>query len=389
MGTHRPQVVIIGGGIVGSFVAYFLKILGFDGDVVVIERDPSYQQSSTALSAASIRTQFGCSINLQMSLFGADVLRQSAELFGVGFDVGFTERGYLIVGPPELAVERRAAAQQQNLLGADIAAMDPQQLHAQFPWLRVDDLGVGTFGMRHEGWFDAWSLLRAVQSAARARDVRFHRATAIGIETNGARAVRVATDDATLDADWIVNAAGAWSAILMRPLGIDLPIEPRKRTVFRLRAPVATHNFPMLFDSSGAWIRPEGDGFIAGIAPPLLNDPDASGDFEADWGLLDEMLWPALAHRVPALESLRATAAWAGHYEYNTLDHNGVIGPHDEIPNLLFAAGFSGHGVMHSPATGRGIAEWIIHGAYRSLDLSPLGYARVRTRTPLSETVVY
>lgn len=390
MAENHDTTVVIGGGIIGSFVGYFLRILGYTGDVIVLERDPSYQHSSTALSAASIRTQFGCDINLQMSLFGAEVLRACRTLFGPEADVGFVERGYLIVGEAAGAQQRLEAARKQNQLGADIEVLDQEALSTRFPWLNVEDLEVATFGARDEGWFDAWSLLRAVQAAARSRQVNYRRANAVGIEVLGSRAVAVTTADGVrIRADWVVNAAGAWSAALVQPLGIRLPIEPRKRTVFRLNAPLEAADFPMLFDSSGAWMRPEGSGFIAGIAPSEPNDVNAENDFEADWSLLEGLLWPALAHRVPALEALRATSAWAGHYEYNFLDHNGVIGAHSEIANLLFACGFSGHGLMHAPATGRGIAELVVHGAYQALDLSPLGYARILAGRPLYETIVY
>jgi glycine/D-amino acid oxidase-like deaminating enzyme len=145
----------------------------------------------------------------------------------------------------------------------------------------------------------------------------------------------------------------------------------------------------MLFDTSGTWIRPEGEGFICGIAPDPENDPDAYDDFEPDYDLFDEKIWMNLAKRVPGLESLRMTAAWAGHYEINTFDHNGIVGPHDEIKNLMFATGFSGHGVMQAPAAGRGIAELICTGDYQTLDLTPLGYDRITKNIPLRENTVY
>jgi FAD-dependent oxidoreductase domain-containing protein 1 len=140
---------------------------------------------------------------------------------------------------------------------------------------------------------------------------------------------------------------------------------------------------------SGAWMRPEGDGFIGGIAPPPDQDPEAYDDFEPQHHLFEDVVWPALAHRIPVLEELRLERAWAGHYETNALDRNAIIGPHDEIANLVFATGFSGHGVMHAPATGRGVAEWIMTGGYETLDLSELGYERIRAGRPLREAVVY
>jgi glycine/D-amino acid oxidase-like deaminating enzyme len=145
----------------------------------------------------------------------------------------------------------------------------------------------------------------------------------------------------------------------------------------------------MLFDASGIWVRPEGEGYIGGIQPLPEHDLDADGDFEPHHELLEERFWPLLATRIPAMEGLRLNRAWAGHYEVNTLDHNGVVGTHDELTNLIFATGFSGHGVMHAPAVGRGVAELIMTGNYRAIDMGPLGWERIRTATPLFETIIY
>ncbi|MEZ0001565.1 NAD(P)/FAD-dependent oxidoreductase [Sinorhizobium fredii] len=388
MGQASESVVIIGGAIVGSSIAYFLRELGFSGSVTVVERDPTYQQSSTALSAAAIRTQFGTPVNIHMSLFGAAFLRTIIDRFGTDADIGFVERGYLILGGPETVNARQAGIGMQRREGADVAALSPNEAKARFPWLNVEDLGIATTAWRDEGWFDAWSLLSLMRGAARNSGVKYAKGHADHIDVTGGRVTGVKLSDGTsLAADWCINAAGAGSAAVVRGLGITLPVSARKRTVFSIKAPLERAGFPMLFDTSGAWIRPEGEGFICGIAP--ADDPDATGDFEPAYELLEETLWPALAHRIPLLEQLRVERAWAGHYEVNTLDHNGVIGPHDEIPNLIFATGFSGHGVMHAPATGRGVAELITCGQYRTIDLSPLGFERIRSGMPLHETVVY
>lgn len=383
-------VVIVGGAIVGTSIAYFLRELGFEGEILVVERDPTYARSSTALSAASIRTQFGCAINVRMSLFGAEFLRSIKDRFGKHADVGFTERGYLILGSPGSTSSRRAAAALQRTEGAVVSIFTPVEAQDHFPWLNVDDLGIATFGERHEGWFDAWSFLQLMRRAARERDVTYIVGEAQGVDIRAGRVtgVRLAGGE-TIAADWCINAAGAASASLVRDAGLSLPVEARKRTAFAFKAPLHVPDFPMLFDTSGAWIRPEGDGFIGGIAPKAEDDHDAFGDFEPHYDFLETILWPALAHRVPALEQLRVERSWAGHYEVNTLDHNGIIGEHDEVPNLIFATGFSGHGLMHAPATGRGVAELIVHGSYQTLDLSPLGYGRIRAHTPLRESVVY
>jgi glycine/D-amino acid oxidase-like deaminating enzyme len=388
--TGSETIVIVGGAIVGSFVAYFLQEKGFTGKIRVLERDPSYRRSSTALSAASIRTQFGCAVNIRMSLFGAEFFRNITSHLGPEADIGFVENGYLILGSPETSAARLAGLEMQRGEGAEIEGYDPAQLSARFPCLNVEDLGLSTFGTRNEGWFDAWSLLSLVRRRARDRGAEYIEAEAqsLAVRNDRVAGVKLSSGE-TLEADWCVNAAGANSAALVAGLGIPLPISPRKRTVFSLKAPLSRLGFPMLFDVSGAWIRPEGEGFIGGIAPPADSDPEAFGDFEPAHDLFEETVWPALAHRIPALQQLRVERAWAGHYEMNALDHNGVVGPHDEISNLVFATGFSGHGVMHSPATGRGVAEHILSGGYETIDLTELGYHRIRAGEPLHETIVY
>ncbi|MCE2563296.1 FAD-binding oxidoreductase [Komagataeibacter sp. FNDCF1] len=390
VGKQTQTVVIVGGAIIGSFAAYYLRKLGFDGQISVIEADPSYARSSTALSAASIRTQFGCAINIHMSLFAADLFRNITREFGADADIGFVEQGYLIIASEAQKAERQAAVRMQNAEGASIAALSPDEARARFPWLNASDIGLATYGLKNEGWFDAWSLLQLVRRAARDLGVNYVTGHVDAIEVQGTKATGVRMDDGThVPADWCINAAGPMAARIVRDIVPGFPVEPRKRTVFSLKTPLSGTGFPMLFDDSGAWIRPEGQGFIAGIAPAADQDPDATGDFEPAHDLLEDVLWPALAHRVPVLEDLRVERSWAGHYEVNFLDHNAIIGPHDEIGNLVFMNGFSGHGVMHAPAAGRGIAEHILTGQYRTLDLSPLGFERIRAGRKLHETVVY
>lgn len=383
------RVVIIGGAIMGSFAAWSLRRAGFAGDITVIEKDPTYQFCSTALSAAAIRTQFGTPINIRMSLFGIDLFRRVRQVFGPAADIGYREQGYLVLGGPETVDARHAAAAMQRAEGADILTLTPDQIAARFPFLALDGVGIGTFGQTGEGWFDAWSLLSLVRAAARDMGVTSVSAEVTGFDLSGDRltGVRLGTD--RIPCDSCILTAGAASGGLMAKLDQPLPVSPRKRTVFSFRTPLKAENFPMLFDSTGIWIRPEGDGYIGGIRPPEDRDPDASGDFEPDHDLLEDSYWPALAARIPAMAQLRLERAWAGHYEVNSLDHNGVIGCHDEIANLILCTGFSGHGVMHAPAAGRGVAELVAQGRFTTLDLSQLGYHRIRAGTPLQETIVY
>ena len=388
--SHSGRVVIVGGAIMGSFSAWALRQAGHTGPITVVEKDPTYRWSSTALSAASIRTQFGTPSNIAMSLYAAQMFRDIKQVFGDDTDIGFREKGYLILGGPDDVDARVAAAAMQRSHGAEIEVLGPEELQSRFPGFRVDGIGVGTFGARHEGWFDAWSLLSTVRRAARQQAVEYVEASVTSFETRDARiAAVVLADGAKLPCDFCVLAAGAWSGRLAAALGIALPVVPKKRTVFSFKTPFKLANFPMLFDASGIWVRPEGECYIGGIQPLPEHDLDADGDFEPHHDLLEERFWPLLATRIPAMEELRLHRSWAGHYEVNTLDHNGVIGAHDELTNLIFATGFSGHGVMHAPAVGRGVAELITTGGYRAIDMSPLGWERIRTATPLRESIVY
>lgn len=382
-------VVIIGGGIMGSMAAWFLRREGFTGPITVVEPDPTYQFSSTARSAASIRTQFGTPLNVRMSLFGVEFFRGIRTIFGPEADIGYVENGYLILGGPGDVDARRRGASMQQTQGADVAVLLPDEIAARFPFLALEGVGVGTFGRTGEGWFDAWSLLALMRRAARDRSVIYEKASVRGFDIGERVDAVLLSDGSRLACDICVLAAGAASGALAALAGIALPVSPRKRSVFNFRAPVAPTGFPMLFDRSGIWVRPEGTGFIGGIQPPPDQDPDATGDYEPHHDLLEDPFWPALAARIPAMEQLRLERSWAGHYEVNSLDHNGIVGPHDKIGNLIFLTGFSGHGVMHSPAAGRAVAELVTQGGYRSLDLSPLGYERIRAGEPLHETVVY
>ena len=375
------RTIIIGGGIVGSCTAYFLAA---HGEVVVLEKDPTYQFASTTLSAASIRTQFSLPLNVRMSMFGATLLEAMAER------VGLVRRAYLVLAGPGGEATLRANRAMQLAEGAEVALFDRDQLASRFPWLSTEGVACATLGLKHEGWFDAYSLLRAVRADAIARGAAFRHAEAVALDVSAGRVTAMHTASGErLIADHVVIAAGPASGRLAALAGVALPIAPRKRTVFVIRAPLDGTSMPLVFDTSGMWIRPEGDGFICGISPPADADHDPDGNFDPDLDLLEDPLWPLLAHRIPALEQLRLQRAWAGHYDMCLLDHNAVIGPIPDIPNLIVASGFSGHGVQHGPATGRAVAELIRFGGYRSLDLTPLGYERVRDNRPMPEGVVY
>ncbi len=235
------------------------------------------------------------------------------------------------------------------------------------------------YGVSGEGWFDAHAYLHLFRRALRTMDVDFVTASVTGIERRGARVTSVALDNGDkLEAGIVVDAAGPNAGKVAAMAGLDLPVEPRKRNVFVFEARERYADMPLLVDPSGIYVRPEGSVYITGGAESEEGETAADpADFEPDWPLFENEIWPVLATRIPAFEAIKMTRAWVGHYDYNVLDQNAVIGPHPEVTNFLFANGFSGHGLQQAPAVGRALAELVVHGGYRSIDCSAFGYGRV------------
>jgi glycine/D-amino acid oxidase-like deaminating enzyme len=386
----HADVVIVGGAIVGSAVATFLRRRpDWHGRVVVVERDTSFRTSSTTLSAASIRLQFSTPLNIEISRFGVELIKHLDTWLGVAGEpepeVDFVEGGYLFLasaaGLPIL--ESNHAVQREH--GVSVALLTPMELHARFPWLNVDDVAGGSLGLADEGWFDAYALLQAFRRKARSLGVEEVAGEVVEVEREGGRAkgVRLA-DGRRIEADWVVNAAGPRAAGVAAMAGLELPVSPRKRMVFHFDCRTRIES-PLTIDTSGTYFRPEGPNYIAGSSPHGEQpDPDTF-DLDVDRSWFEEVVWPAIAHRVPAFEAIRLLDAWAGHYEVNTLDHNAVIGPHPDLPNFLFANGFSGHGLQQAPAAGRALSEWIATGDYETIDVRPLGYERIAANRPYRE----
>ena len=385
----KYDVVIVGGAAVGSAAAYFLAAqTDFKGSVLVIEKDFSYEKCATTLSAASIRHQFSTPGNIRMSQFGTEFIRgigATLAMNGEAPDVGFREAGYLFLATDAGQAVLQANHQVQHALGADVVLLSPAELQQRFAWLATGDLSAGSLGLSGEGWLDAYGLMRALRRKAIALGVTYREAEVVSLTRAGARVTEVVLGDGSrIACGQVVNAAGTGARALARSAGIGLPVEARKRCVFHFLTPGALPACPLVIDPGGAWFRPEGGGFICGISPPESDDPECF-DFDVVHAQFDDVLWPALAARVPQFEALKLQRAWAGHYDVNTLDHNVILGAHPEVTNLLFANGFSGHGLQQSPAAGRALSELLTYGAYRTLDLAEFGWARVLENRPLLE----
>nr|XP_023700565.1 FAD-dependent oxidoreductase domain-containing protein 1 [Paramormyrops kingsleyae] len=421
---ERADIVIVGGGVVGWSIAYWLKRKERVRDgvrVLVVEKDPTYSQASTVLSVGGIRQQFSLPENIHLSLASADFMRNINEHLGVlnedPVDLQFTHSGYLF-----LASEKGAAVMEENYrtqrdAGAKVLLLSPTQLKEKFPWINTEGVKLASYGLENEGWFDPWSLLNAFRRKALSMgvyqcvgEVTGFRYSSHSMSTTDGDMVAFkrikyvnvrmpnSLEVQPVECAIVVNAAGAQSGKVAQLAGIGsgpedslasvpVPVEPRKRYVYVLNCPDGPGlDTPFLIDYSGVYCRREGLGgnYIAGLSPEENEEPD-SGDLEVNYGFFQENLWPLLARRLPAFECCKVTSAWAGYYDYNTFDQNGILGLHPLVNNMYIATGFSGHGLQQSPAVGRALAELILDGGFRTLDLSALGFERIFYKEPVLE----
>ncbi len=382
MSDSHYDILIAGGGVVGSSVAYFLAASHECPDlrVGVVEPDPTYATSSSALSVGGIRQQFSTPENILLSRFGARFFRDASTVLAVEGErpeLGFRESGYLFLASPAGLETLRANHAVQTRLGAGIRLLDPDELSLRFPWLNPEGISGGGLGVRGEGWVDPFSLLQALRKKAISLGVTFltDRVVALSSVGNRVAEARLASGS-RVGIDLLVNAAGPRAAELAGMAGIpDLPVHPRKRFVYRFHCRTAIPDAPLTIDPTGIYFRPEGPDFLCGTSPSPDQDPDTL-DLDMSYDLFHQRIWPVLAHRVPAFQALKLASSWAGHYAVNILDHNAILGPHPTVRNFYFANGFSGHGLQHAPGVGRGISELILQGEFRTLDLARFSFAR-------------
>ncbi|NWZ24140.1 FXRD1 protein, partial [Asarcornis scutulata] len=417
---EQADVVVVGGGVVGWAVAYWLKALENQQHgmrVLVVERDPTYSRASTVLSVGGIRQQFSLPENIRLSLFSAAFLRNINDYLWVPneppVDLQFQPSGYLFLASQRGAATLEAGVKLQRQEGAKVALLSPSQLKAKFPWINTEDVAVASYGLENEGWFDPWSLLNAFRRKAMSLGVLSCVGEAKSFITptedemqlmarDRVKYVNVRLPDSPeqqpVACAIVVVAAGAWSGELLAtataslPGGslAPLPIQPRKRYVYMWHCPDGPGlECPFLIDTSGAYFRREGiaGNFLGGMSPPEGNEPD-TGDLEVDHDFFQEQVWPRLAHRVPPFQTLKVRSSWAGYYDYNTFDQNGVLGRHPQLQNVFVVGGFSGHGLQQAPAAGRAAAELLLHGRCSTMDVGRLAPGRLLHGEPLREAAI-
>jgi sarcosine oxidase subunit beta len=367
---ESAPAVVIGAGCVGASIAYHLGRRGMK-DVVVLEREPFAGAGSTSKAAGGIRAQFSTPLNVRISMMAiADYERFAEEM---ETDPVFFPVGYLFVLSDEARwAAFQAQADMQRSLGLDVRTLSPAEIAAMVPQLEVSDVLGGTFHAR-DGLANPHEITQGFVKQARALGARFEFTTpAIGIERDGTRVTGVRTAAGTIATPWVINAAGPHAAEIARWAGVDLPVVPVRRHCFTTEPLAFVHDrLPMIVDmGSGVYMHRESGGLLMGLANP---EEPPGFDTSVNWDLLERVVEPAI-HRLPALETAEVSNAWAGLYE-TTPDHNAVLGPPLGTTGFMLANGFSGHGLMHAPAVGRLIAEWIVDGQ-PSLDLHPLRLER-------------
>jgi FAD-dependent oxidoreductase domain-containing protein 1 len=386
MKNNSFDVIIVGGGVMGSSVAYHL--LKFDPRlrVAVVERDSAYTRASTTLSLGGVRIQFSLRENILISLYAQEFFSRFEEEMGIEGEkasIDYRKAGYLfLIDEGGRAVAEKDLALQKGL-GCSVEWWTPEKIKKEFPLFSVDLFAGGTFGPR-DGYLDPYGVLMGFRKKAISLGARYISDEVEGIDQAAQKitGVRLASG-LILHSPTVVNAAGPWGGEVARMAGVQIPLSPVNRQVFAVKPEVSPDRaLPLVIAPSGFYFRSETGGVI--LAGRSMEEDETGFDFRWDWKRFTELLWPELARIVPAFEKLKLVRGWAGLYDVNTLDNNAILGPWPGMNGFYLINGFSGHGLQQSPAAGRYLAELIL-GRTPVLDLSCFSPRRILENRPLEE----
>ena len=379
-------MAIVGGGVMGSSTAYHLLDAEPSLSIAVIERDARYQRASTVLSDGNVRVQFNLEENIRISQYAMEVLETfDDDMATPGHRpvVSARHQGNLFLANDEGMATALAGLDLQRSLGCDVAWLDAGEIANRFAPYRSVGLAGGTFHQK-DGSVDPGAVLSGYRN----------KAIELGAEYIEDEVVELLADDAMMTgarlssgdevtSGTVINTAGAWSADLARPLGVELPVLPVMRTVYVVTTTVPTDGLPSVFLPSGVYALPENDRtwLIAWSRP---EDPVGYDFTPAGHQRFTDLIWPEIYAHLPAFDSRRVETSWAGLYAVNTLDGNAILGAWPHIAGLYLATGFSGHGFQQAPAVGRYLSELVL-GLDHKLDLRRLGPERVIQNRPLHE----
>lgn len=380
------DVVIIGGGIMGSATAYYLMKSDRKLKAAVVEKDPTYTYASSTLSAANIRIQFSLKENIQISLYAFEALDRFEEEMAVDDDrpnIAFRREGNLFLVDEAGRSGAEEAFELQKSLGCPIEWWSPGKIMEHYPLYETSRFLGGTFGPR-DGHLDAYAVLMGYRARARSLGAAFIADEVTGVLKEGRRVsgVRLASGS-ELISNRVVNCAGAWAAEVAKTAGVDIPVIPVKRQIFALDTKVKPQGpLPLTVLPSGLYFRTETGNLI--LLGKSMDDDPVGFSFTWDDKRFIELLWPELAEFVPAFDTLKIVRGWAGLYAVNTLDQNAILGEWPDLKGFYLANGFSGHGLQQGPAVGRYISELIL-GLKPALDLSAFSPERIVESKPLGE----
>lgn len=392
----KYDVVIVGGAQYGSSVSWFLtNNPDFDGSILVVEKDPTYEFASTSHTNSCMRQQFSNEINVQVSQFAADFVKNFRHYLNDDPrvpDLIFQSFGYMYLADNDaFAAVLRQSQLVQSRCGAGTEILSAADIKRDYPFYNVEDIVAGSHNLVDEGYFDGQTMLDWWRRTARENGVEqlTNEVVAMTLNSAGTRVQSITLKSGeVVTCGTVVNASGPRAVLTSRMAGIEIPVEPRKRYtfVFSAQKPL-DQNLPLTIDPSGVHMRSNGVYYMAGC-PPDIDPAVGYDDFIPDHSIWEEKVWPAVANRVPQFEAIKLVNSWVGHYAYNTFDQNAILGPHSKVKNFMFVNGFSGHGLQQSPAMGRGTAEFITYGEYRTLDLTPFHYERIPNGQPFVEKAV-
>jgi len=384
------DVVIIGGAVMGSSIAYNLLNDGFGGKVIVLERDPTYEHSSTALSVGGIRQQFGTKVNISIARYSVPFYEKFDELMEVEGErphADLRQRGYLFLGRKEKWPVMKKLHEFQRSQGVEVRLLKPHEILEIIPHINLEGVAGASFGPR-DGYVDPHGVLSGFVKKARFMGARYITDEAVNmvVKSNQIGGVK------TRKGEWIqspivVNAAGPFAREVGMMAGIDIPVDPLRRMVYECKPPrELDYEVPLTIDTTGLYFRTETGGRI--LTGKSNEDEPIGVNFTWERALFYDEIWPELAHRIPLLDRLRLQGGWAGLYAENRLDHNAILGEHPEVKGFYLAVGFSGHGLQQAPAVGKALSEAIRLGRYETIDVSCLGMARFETGDLVIEEAV-
>ncbi len=397
--AKKYDLIIVGGGIMASSLAYHIRKDGYTGSIAVFEKDRIYEYSSTPRSYGGVRHTFSIEGNVRLSQLSIKIYEKFAQemaLDGEPAVIDFKQHGYLYLANEPILTMLKENMKLQQSLGVNVQLMTPEEVKSFVPELVVDDLAGAVFDV-NAGNIDPYSVLQWYVKHAKRLGVEYVYEKVATILTDGHQVsgVKLAGGEEYL-APVIVNAAGAWSGEVSDTAGLDIPVRPLRKQVYciDLAAPF-NRDIPFVFDTiNGTYFQGEGLKVITGsregadqVEKP--EDVKYEFDFHLDKSYFVDAVWPVLAERSPNFDRVKLEQGWAGLYEYNYIDHNAIISGHPQMKGYYLLTGFSGHGFQQAPAAGKGMSELIRLGKFETIDLTPFSLERFAKNQLLLEKEVY